>query len=69
VTTLSQNGKQVQTSCYDGSNNWMTEDIKDMAFAMSNWSGDASWLWKDSCGGGCENPTIIYKNINITTKY
>ena len=69
VTTLSQNGKQVQTSCYDGSNNWMTEDIKDMAFAMSNWSGDATWLWKDACGGGCENPTIIYKNITITTKY
>lgn len=69
VTTLSQNGKSINTSCYDGSNNWMTEDIKDMGFAMSNWSGDASWLWKDTCSGGCENPTIIYKNINITTKY
>ena len=45
----------------------MSYDIVDMAFAMSNWSGDASWLWKDSCGGGCSNPTIVFKNIEITT--
>jgi hypothetical protein len=65
--TLTQEGKTLDYSSYDDSLTWMSYDIVDMAFALSNWSGDASWLWKDSCGGGCEDPTIVYKNIKITT--
>ena len=67
-TTLTQGGNSVSIGCSDYSANvGMTGDLDDMAFAISNWSGDASWLWKDACGGSCGSPTLVYKNISITT--
>ena len=66
-TTLTQNGKTASLGCDDGSNHGMTGDLSEMSFAISSWSGDATWLWKDSCGGSCGNPTLAYKNISITT--
>ena len=67
-TTLTQGSNSVSIGCNDqGANQGMTGDLDDMAFAISNWSGDASWLWKDACGGSCGSPTLVYKNISITT--
>ena len=68
TTTLTQNSNSVSLGCDDlNSNQGMTGDLDDMVFAISNWSGDASWLWKDSCGGTCGSPDLVYKNISITT--
>ena len=39
-----------------------------MAFVMSNWGGDASWLWKDKCTGTCNWPTLSFQNIKVSTK-
>ena len=48
--------------------NNMTWDIKNgMGFVVSNWGGDASWLWKDKCSGSCNWPALSIKNIKIKT--
>ena len=44
----------------------MTDDLKNnMAFVISNWGGDASWLWKDRCSGGCNWPELRLTNLKI----
>ena len=46
----------------------MTNDMKgNMAFVVSNWGGDASWLWHDRCSGSCNWPSLTLSNIKITT--
>lgn len=46
----------------------MTNDMKgNMAFVVSNWGGDASWLWHDRCSGSCNWPSLTISNIKITT--
>lgn len=67
VVTVMQNGHTITTNCNDQSNTWMTEDIKNMGFALSNWSGNATWLWDNACYGSCNNPTLQFSNIRITT--
>ena len=37
-----------------------------MAFAISNWGGDVSWLTKGSCYGGTVEAPLTYSNIEIT---
>lgn len=38
-----------------------------MAFVVSNWSGDASWLYHDRCTGSCNKPELTVSNIKIKT--
>lgn len=38
-----------------------------MAIVMSNWGGDADWLWKDRCTGKCTWPELAFKNIKVHT--
>ncbi len=48
----------------------MTEDMKRMVIAISNWSGDnMSWLQGNSCTGGCNTNTVIstFSNIEVHT--
>ena len=48
--------------------NNMTDDLKNnQAFVVSNWGGDASWLWKDRCSGTCNWPALAIQNIKIVT--
>lgn len=66
-TTLTQGGNTVSMGCDNPSNNAMTEDMKHMAVILSNWGGDASWLWKDACYGTCGSPNLTFQNIAVTT--
>ena len=46
--------------------NYMTDDISNnMAFVVSNWGGDASWLWHDRCSGDCNWPELTVSNIKV----
>ena len=47
----------------------MTGDLNDMVFAISNWSDGTTvdWLQKGVCYNQCTNPTMVYRNISITT--
>lgn len=68
TTTMTQNGK-TQTMTGDCSYlNYMSNDIgHGMAFVISNWGGDASWLWHDRCSGSCNWPELNINNIKIAT--
>lgn len=55
-------------TCNSGYMNTMSGNLEDgMGFVLSNWGGDASWLWKDRCSGSCNWPELTLSNINITT--
>mmetsp|Transcript_5500 Transcript_5500/g.7348 ORF Transcript_5500/g.7348 Transcript_5500/m.7348 type:complete len:128 (+) Transcript_5500:565-948(+) len=47
----------------------MTGDVANgMAFVVSNWEGDDSWLRKDRCTGSCSGKAVqTISNISITT--
>ena len=46
----------------------MTDDLENgMAFVVSNWGGNAEWLWHDRCQGSCPWPELTISNIKITT--
>mmetsp|Transcript_20297 Transcript_20297/g.25041 ORF Transcript_20297/g.25041 Transcript_20297/m.25041 type:complete len:93 (+) Transcript_20297:792-1070(+) len=47
----------------------MTGDVANgMAFVISNWEGDDSWLRKDRCSGSCDGKAVqTISNISITT--
>merc|ERR550525_642579 len=38
-----------------------------MVFVISNWGGDATWLWHDRCSGTCNWPNLTISNIKITS--
>ena len=68
TTTFTQNGKTQSMTDSDGYLSAMTDDIKgNMAFVISNWGGDASWLWHDRCSGSCNWPQLTISNIKMTT--
>lgn len=47
--------------------NYMSDDVhNNMVFVISNWGGDASWLWHDRCSGSCNWPELTISNIKIT---
>ena len=70
-TILEQNGREKVMTCNDGeyfSN--MAHALEDgMVFVISNWGGDASWLWHDRCYGSCNWPELTISNIKITTDH
>ena len=46
----------------------MGQNLSDgMAFVLSQWGGDASWLWYDRCSGECNYPELSINNIKITS--
>jgi len=48
--------------------NNMSNDIANgMGFVVSNWGGDASWLWHDKCSGSCNWPELNVSNLTIKT--
>ena len=71
--------KAFRTTFTQGDNSQKMESVEDymtglsdqlngkMAFVMSNWGGDASWLWKDKCTGTCNWPTLSFTNIKVST--
>ena len=66
-TTFSQEGR-TQVMSADSSYYGMGSDIANgMGLVISNWGGDASWLWKDRCSGSCNWPELSIKNIKVTT--
>jgi len=67
-TILSQNGQTVSMGSDCGYTAGMSCDLaKGMAFALSNWGGDVSWLTKGKCGGGYTEANLTFSNIEITT--
>jgi len=68
TTTLTQEGRTQQMTSACSSLNKMSWDISNgMGFAISNWGGDATWLWGDKCYGSCNWPELNFENIKITT--
>ena len=70
ITTLTQNGReQAMHSGYCDYLHNMTSDIANgMAFVVSNWEGDDSWLRKDRCSGQCPGDAVeTISNIKIKT--
>ena len=68
TTTFTQNGKSTSMTDSDGYLSAMTEDMKsNMVFVISNWGGDASWLWHDRCSGTCNWPSLTISNIKVKT--
>lgn len=46
---------------------YMSDDMhENMGFVVSNWGGDATWLWKDRCSGTCNWPSLTLSNIKVT---
>lgn len=46
----------------------MSSDIANgMGLVISNWGGDATWLWGDKCYGSCNWPQLTISNIKVTT--
>lgn len=46
---------------------YMSDDVhENMGFVVSNWGGDATWLWKDRCSGTCNWPSLTLSNIKVT---
>ena len=44
----------------------MNDAFQAQVFVISNWQGDASWLWKNKCSGSCWNsPGETISNIKI----
>lgn len=69
TTTFTQGGntQTMSTNCsYLGT---IQCDIADgMAFIVSNWEGDDSWLRKDRCSGGCPGGSVeTISNITVQT--
>ena len=69
TTTMTQNGRQQSMTAFDC--DWsrdLTEDLRNgMGLVISNWSGNASWLWHDRCSGSCTMPELTISNIKVTT--
>ena len=69
TTTLTQGSQElVFTSGVCDFLNNMTEDMKRMVIAISNWSsGDMSWLNKGSCSEGCNTNSVVsvFSNLSI----
>ena len=67
-TTLTQEDRTQVMTCNNGYMDQMAQDLENgMGFVISNWGGDASWLWKDRCSGTCNWPELSISNINITS--
>ena len=67
TTTFTQNGKSQSMTGDCEYLNYMSDDVhNNMAFVISNWGGDASWLWHDRCSGSCNWPELTISNIKIT---
>jgi hypothetical protein len=66
---MSQDGKTVTMNGDCGSNNKMTNDIKNgMVFAISSWSTYDNWLWKSRCQAqGCNGSDLTFSNLKIKT--
>ena len=68
TTTFTQNGKTQSMTADCSYLNYMSDDVaSNMAFVVSNWGGDASWLWHDRCSGSCNWPSLTLSNIKVTT--
>ena len=69
TTTMSQNGRSQSMTAHDCP--WarnMTKDLKNgMGLVVSNWAGNASWLWHDRCSGQCPMVPLTISNIKVTT--
>jgi len=48
-------------------NNMSNDMAGGMGLVISNWGGDATWLWHDRCTGSCNNPQLTISNIKITS--
>ena len=67
-TILSQNGQEQNMTCHGDYFAGMANDLeKGQVFVISNWGGDASWLWHDRCSGSCNWPELTISNIKITS--
>ena len=69
TTELRQGDKKTTMHNYDSTYlSHMTDALKNgQVFVASNWSGDDSWLRKDTCTGTCSsNPLQNIKNISIS---
>jgi hypothetical protein len=66
---MSQNGRTQSMTSYDCEYlTAMTQDLKNgMGFVVSNWGGDATWLWHDRCTGSCPWPELTISNLKVTT--
>ena len=68
TTTFTQNGRTQSMTADCSYLNHMSYDIANgMGFVVSNWGGDASWLWHDRCSGSCNWPELTISNIKIKT--
>lgn len=69
TTELTQNGRMQSMTTHCDYLHTLQKDVSDgMAFIVSNWEGDDSWLTKGRCSGGCPgNAVETIKNINIKT--
>ena len=67
ITTISQDGNQQQMINSDaGYLSQMNDALTAQVFVISNWQGDAGWLWKNKCSGSCWNsPGETISNIKI----
>ena len=67
-TTLTQDDRsQIMEADTDYMNKMSIDLENGMGFVVSNWGGDASWLWKDRCSGDCNWPKLSVSNISIKT--
>lgn len=65
---MSQNGREQSMTADCSYLNNMAGDIANgMGFVISNWGGDASWLWHDKCYGSCNWPELSISNIKVKT--
>ena len=68
TTTMTQNGReQAMTGDCSYLNNMSSDLSNGMGFVVSNWGGDASWLWHDRCQGSCNWPELSVSNIKVKT--
>jgi hypothetical protein len=65
---MTQDGRtQAMTADCSYLNNMSSDIANGMGFVVSNWGGDASWLWHDRCSGSCTWPELTVSNIKIKT--
>lgn len=68
TTTWTQDGKTKSMSTDCSYLNYMSWDLYNgMGFVLSNWGGNASWLWHDKCSGSCNWPDLSISNIKVQT--
>jgi len=68
TTLLSQEGRTQSMSTDCSYLNYMSWDMSDgMGFVVSNWGGNATWLWNDRCSGTCNGPNLSISNIKVRT--